>query len=93
VLEVGRAFSRRGTGGLLDRSSAPHRVPHRTTEERVAAITALRKMRLTGADIALAMGMPASTVSGVLMRIGLGKLSRLEPIEPANRYERARRAS
>jgi len=47
-------------------------------------------MRLTGADIALAMGMPASTVSGVLMRIGLGKLSRLEPIEPANRYERAR---
>jgi transposase InsO family protein len=86
---VGR-FRVEGPAGLLDRSSAPHRVPHRTTEERVAAITALRKMRLTGADIALAMGMPASTVSGVLMRIGLGKLSRLEPIEPANRYERAR---
>jgi transposase InsO family protein len=34
--------------------------------------------------------MPLSTVSAVLTRIGLGKLSRLEPPEPPNRYERAR---
>ena len=33
--------------------------------------------------------MPVSTVSGILTRIGLGKLSRLEPPEPPNRYERA----
>ena len=32
--------------------------------------------------------MPLSTVSAVLTRIGLGKLSRLEPVEPANRYEK-----
>jgi transposase InsO family protein len=32
--------------------------------------------------------MPLSTVSGILTRIGLGKLSRLEPPEPPNRYER-----
>ena len=34
--------------------------------------------------------MPASTVSAVLTRIGLGKRSRLDPLEPANRYERGR---
>ena len=33
---------------------------------------------------------PVSTVSAVLARIGLGKLSRLEPPEPPNRYERER---
>ena len=34
--------------------------------------------------------MPLSTVSAVLTRVGLGKLSRLAPPEPANRYERKR---
>ena len=32
--------------------------------------------------------MALSTVSAVLARVGLGKLSRLEPPEPPNRYER-----
>ncbi len=86
---VGR-YRAEGEAGLIDRSSAPHRVPHRTGEERVSAIAALRRVRLTGQDIALALGMPASTVSGILTRIGLGKLSRLEPPEPANRYQRER---
>jgi transposase InsO family protein len=45
---------------------------------------------MTGAEIAECLGMAASTVSGILTRIGLGKLSRLEPPEPANRYERRR---
>ena len=34
--------------------------------------------------------MPLSTVSGILTRIGLGKLWRLEPPEPPNRYEKQR---
>ena len=34
--------------------------------------------------------MPLSTVSAVLLRIGLGKRSRLEPPEPPNRYQRER---
>jgi transposase InsO family protein len=34
--------------------------------------------------------MAVSTVSAVLLRVGLGKLSRLEPPEPPNRYERRR---
>ena len=34
--------------------------------------------------------MALSTVSLCLKRIGMGKLSRLEPLEPPNRYERHR---
>ena len=79
-----------GEAGLIDRSSAPGAVPHRTREDRVEAIAALRRLRMTGAEIAMCLGMPLSTVSAVLTRIGLGKLSRLEPPEPPNRYERAR---
>jgi transposase InsO family protein len=45
---------------------------------------------MTGAEIAETLGMPPSTVSGILTRIGLGKLGRLEPLEPPNRYERKR---
>jgi transposase InsO family protein len=86
---VGR-YRRHGTAGLLDRSSAPTSVPHRTAEDRVQAIAALRRLRMTGAEIALVLGMPLSTVSAVLTRIGLGKLSRLEPPEPPNRYQRQR---
>jgi hypothetical protein len=41
----------------------------------------LRRLRMTGAEIAETLGMPASTVSGILTRIGLGKLWRLEPLE------------
>jgi transposase InsO family protein len=79
-----------GEHGLIDRSSAPAAIPHRTPEDRVAAIAALRRLRMTGAEIAMCLGMALSTVSAVLTRIGLGKLSRLEPPEPPNRYERAR---
>src|SRR5215210_8605047 len=83
-------YRQEGAGGLLDRSSAPHRVPARTSAERVMAIAALRRLRLTAAEIAVVLGMPVSTVSAVLLRIGLGKRSRLEPLEPPNRYERER---
>jgi transposase InsO family protein len=85
-----RRYRAEGRAGLLDRSSVPRSVPHRTSEDRVEAIAALRRLRMTGAEIAMVLGMPLSTVSAVLARIGLGKLSRLEPPEPPNRYERAR---
>jgi len=85
---VGR-YRNDGEGGLLDRSSAPHRIPHRTSEQRVQAIAALRRLRFTGPEIAEVLGMALSTVSGILTRIGMGKLGRLG-LEPAHRYERAR---
>jgi transposase InsO family protein len=83
-------FRAEGRAGLLDRSSVPLSVPHRTSEDRVAAIAALRRLRMTAAEIAMTLRMPLSTVSAVLLRIGLGKLSRLEAPEPPNRYQRAR---
>jgi transposase InsO family protein len=78
-----------GRAGLLDRSSAPVLVANRTEERRVEAIAALRRVRLTGAEIAEVLGMALSTVSGILTRIGMGKLGRLG-LEPAQRYERQR---
>jgi transposase InsO family protein len=78
-----------GLGGLLDRSSAPGVVANRTDERRVEAIAALRRVRLTGAEIAEVLEMALSTVSGILTRIGMGKLGRLG-LEPARRYERQR---
>jgi transposase InsO family protein len=75
--------------GLLDRSSAPHLVANRTAERRIEAIAALRRLRFTGPEIAELLGMPLSTVSGILTRIGMGRLGRLG-LEPAERYERER---
>jgi transposase InsO family protein len=79
-----------GAEGLLDRSSAPRRIAHRTAPERVQAITALRRLHMTAAEIAEVLQMALSTVSAVLRRVGLGKRSRLSPPEPPNRYERKR---
>src|SRR3954462_11926384 len=78
-----------GELGLLDRSSTPATVANRTCERRVQAIAALRQLRFTGPEIAETLEMPLSTVSGILQRIGMGKLGRLG-LEPAERYERER---
>jgi transposase InsO family protein len=82
-------FREASEAGLLDRSSACRVVANRTDERRVEAIAALRRVRMTGPEIAECLGMPLSTVSGILTRIGMGKLGRLG-LEPAQRYERAR---
>jgi len=78
-----------GDAGLVDRSSAPGSIPHRTSDERVQVIAALRRLRFTGPEIAQCLGMALLTVSGILKRIGMGKLGRLG-LEPAKRYERQR---
>ena len=75
-----------GEAGLVDRSSAPHTVANRTPEHLVEAIAALRRLRFTGEEIAELFGLAVSTVSGILLRIGMGKLGRLG-MEPASRYE------
>lgn len=85
---VGR-YRAEGDAGLRDRSSAPYRIPHRTSEQRVEAIAALRRLRFTGPEIAEVLGMAPSTVSGILARIGMGKLGQVG-LEPAVRYERER---
>jgi transposase InsO family protein len=78
-----------GPLGLVDRSSRPACVANRTEERRVEVILALRGLRMTGAEIAECLGMPVSTVSGILTRQGLGRLGRLG-LEPAVRYQRER---
>jgi len=89
LLEVGRALPAEGAAGLLDRSSAPGVVANRTEQNTLQAIAALRRLRFTGAEISELLDRPLSTVSGILTRIGMGKLGRLG-LEPARRYERER---
>jgi len=79
---------RGGDRELLDRSSRPHRSPGRLSRQRLEAIEALRRLWMTAAEIAEVLGLPLSTVSLWLKRIGLGRRSRLQPPEPPNRYER-----
>ena len=84
-----RRYRSEGEAGLLDRSCAAQRVHNRTCERRVALICSLRRLRMSGAEIAEVLEMPETTVSGILTRCGLGRLGRLG-LEPANRYERSR---
>jgi len=76
-----------GEPGLLDRSSAPVLVANRTDERTVALLAALRRLRFTAPELADLLDLPLSTISGILKRIGMGKLGRLG-LEPAERYER-----
>ena len=79
---------RAGDHRLVDRSSAPRRVPGRTPRAVEAVIERLRRLRMTSTRIAAELKMAVSTVGAVLVRLGLNRLSRLEPPEPPNRYER-----
>ena len=77
-----------GIAGLQDRSSRPKRLRRPTPQSTVERIEALRRRRLTGKAIAAETGVSPATVSRVLKRLGLNKLSALEPL-PVRRYERA----
>jgi transposase InsO family protein len=81
---------REGPAGLHDRSCQARRIPHRTGRLRTQRIERLRRRRLTGAQIALRLAMPRSTVAAVLKRRGLERLSRLAPKRAVVRYERQR---
>jgi transposase len=79
-----------GVAGLQDRSSRPKRLYRPTPQPVVERIEALRRQRLTGKAIAAETGVSPATVSRILRRLGLNKLSALEPSEPVRRYERKR---
>ena len=79
-----------GSAALTDRSSAPQHRPHQVPAARVAEIERRRRQRLSGPAIARQLAMPVSTVGGILRRLGLGKLSALEPKPPVVRYQRER---
>ena len=81
-------FEQEGLAGLQDRSSRPHRLRQPTAPEVIKRIESLRRQRMPGTEIATTVGVSPATVSRVLKRLGLSKLSALEPAEPARRYER-----
>ena len=76
-----------GLAGLQDRSSRPHRLRRPTSQQVVQKIEQLRRQRWTGRQIATEVGVSPATVSRVLRRLSLNKLSTLEP-QPVRRYER-----
>jgi transposase InsO family protein len=82
-------FEAAGAEGLRDRSSRPHSSPSQATPAVCAAVEAFRRQRHTGKQIAAEVGVSAATVSRILKRLGLNRLSALEPAEPVRRYERA----
>ena len=83
-------FKQEGLAGLQDRSSRPHRLRQPTPQPVIDRIESLRRQRMPGKEIAATVGVSPATVSRVLKRLGLSKLSALEPAEPPRRYERER---
>jgi Integrase core domain/Homeodomain-like domain len=81
-------YRQEGLAGLQDRSSRPHRLRQPTPQAVVEEIERLRRQRWTGKQIAAKTGVSPATVSRVLRRLGLNKLSALEPAEPVRRYVR-----
>ena len=83
-----RRFRAEGVEGLRDRSSRPLSSPGQTPFATCAAVEALRRQRRTGKQIAAELTISPATVSRILRRLGLNRLSALEPAEPVRRYER-----
>src|SRR3984885_894359 len=81
-------FRASGVDGLRDRSSRPLSLPSQTAPATCAVVEALRRQRYTGKQIAAEVGVSPATVSRILQRLGINKLSALEPAEPVRRYER-----
>lgn len=84
-----RRFKSEGPAGLQDRSSRPLQLRAATPPKVIKRIEQLRRQRMTGARIAELTGVSTATVSRVLKRLGLSRLSALDPEEPARRYEHA----
>ena len=82
-------FRAEGATGLRDRSSRPPSSPGQTTPAACERVEALRRQRHTGEQIAAEVGVSSATISRILKRLGLNRLSALEPAEPIRRYERA----
>ena len=81
-------FRTEGVNGLRDRSSKPLSSPNQTSQATCAAVEALRRQRYSGKQIAAELAISPATVSRILRRLGLNRLSALEPAEPIRRYER-----
>ena len=89
-----------GEAGLVTRSSRPHTMPNRTSDEVEAKVLAARVEHREGPDVlGPRVGVPARTVSRILRRHGVPYLHECDPItgevirsskQTALRYERER---
>lgn len=77
-------------GGLVDRSSRPHRMPSRTPRVWEDVVVLLRRTGMTGPKIARELKLPAATVARILGRHGLRRLRDLQPQPRVERYEHRR---
>ena len=84
-----KRYREEGAAGLGDRSSKPHRLRHQTSEELVQRVAGMRRERWTGLRIASETGLSTATVSRILTRLRLNKVSMIEPKPPPVRYEHA----
>lgn len=76
-----------GIEALADRSSRPKRCRSKLTELDLGEILSLRKMRLTGDEIAQRLGVCRSSVFRALHKLDCSRLSSLEKKEPVQRYQ------
>ena len=92
-----RRFRAEGAAGLVDRSSRPRSTPTRTSPAQEQAVLEARaRLRFGPARLSAATGVPARTVSRILVRHPVPKLAWRDPItgalirasrSSANRYE------
>ena len=93
-------FDAEGDAGLEDRSSRPHTMPTRTTDETERRVLDARTEHRKGQDwLAAEVGVPARTVSRILRRHDVPRLCECDPLTgdvirasktTAVRYERGR---
>lgn len=93
-------YAAEGEAGLVTRSSRPHTMPTRTSDEVEQKVLAARAEYRDGPDVlGPKVGVPARTVSRILRRHGVAYLRELDPItgavirsskQTAVRYERDR---
>jgi transposase InsO family protein len=76
-----------GEVGLADASSRPARSPKAIDPAKALLIVEMRRRSMLQAQIAKGVGVSTATVSRVLSRAGMSKLSDLQPREPVQRYE------
>lgn len=83
-------YQAEGEAGLRDRSSRPHHSPNTIARGTAQRVITLRQRRWTMSGIAAELRISRATVSRVLTRAGLNRLSALDPAPLPHRYERAR---
>lgn len=77
-----------GPAGLADRSSRSRRCPHASSFEQHRQFELLRRQRWPLWRIARHSGCSLATLSRCMKRVGLSRLSALQPPVPVVRYER-----